>query len=71
MKRTTKNKSRRFDDGFSAKKYFASHSKRAHYKKTRTWTKRKRKLYKTGLELIANGVRIEVVTAVIKEVVHV
>lgn len=64
--------SRRHDmDGFSAKDYFASHHKRASYKKARIWTPRKKKLFKTGLELIEDGVRIEVVVSAIRRFGHV
>lgn len=73
MKR--KNKFRRHDDmrGFSGKDYIASHGKRQHYKQDRewNWTPQKRKLYRTGCKLIEEGIRVEVVIGVIKEVANV
>ena len=62
----------RHDDmrGFSAKAYFQSHGKRQWYKNDREWdwTPQKRKLYRTGCKLLDEGIRVEVVIGVIKEV---
>ena len=75
MNKKKHKKFRRHDDmrGFSGKDYIASHGKRQHYKLDREWdwTPQKRKLYRTGCKLIEEGIRVEVVIGVIKEVTNV
>ena len=68
MKR--KNKFRRHDDlrGFSGKEYIRSQGSRQLYKTERIWTKEKRRLFKAGLQLLDDGIRVEVVIGVIKGV---
>jgi hypothetical protein len=66
-------KFRRHDDlrGFSGKEYIRSQGRRQLYKTERIWTKEKRRLFKTGLQLLDDGIRVEVVIGVIKEVANV
>lgn len=64
------NKFRRHDDlrGFSGKEYIRSQGRRQLYKTERIWTKEKRRLFKAGLQLLDDGIRVEVIIGVIKEV---
>jgi hypothetical protein len=66
-------KFRRHDDmrGFSGKEYIRSQGRRQLYKTERIWTKEKRRLFKTGLQLLDDGIRVEVVIGVIKGVANV
>lgn len=59
-------------DGFSGREYFASHGKRQHYKNefVREWTPTKRKQFRAGRKLLEEGVRIEVIVAIVEEVCH-
>lgn len=63
-------KFRRHDDlrGFSGKEYIRSQGRRQLYKTERIWTKEKRRLFKTGLQLLDEGIRVEVVIGVIRGV---
>ena len=63
-------KFRRHDDmrGFSGKEYIRSQGRRQLYKTERIWTKEKRRLFKAGLQLLDDGIRVEVVIGVIKGV---
>jgi hypothetical protein len=63
-------KFRRHDDlrGFSGKEYIRSQGRRQLYKTERIWTKEKRRLFKTGLQLLDDGIRVEVVIGVIRGV---
>lgn len=64
------NKFRPHDDlrGFSGKEYIRSQGRRQLYKTERIWTKEKRRLFKTGLQLLDDGIRVEVVIGVIRGV---
>ena len=66
-------KFRRHDDmrGFSGKEYIRSQGRRQLYKTERIWTKEKRRLFKAGLQLLDDGIRVEVVIGVIKGVANV
>ena len=57
--------------GFSGKEYIRSQGRRQLYKTERIWTKEKRRLFKAGLQLLDDGIRVEVVIGVIKEVTNV
>ena len=63
----------RHDDmrGFSGKEYIRSQGRRQLYKTERIWTKEKRRLFKAGLQLLDDGIRVEVVIGVIKGVANV
>lgn len=54
--------------GFSGKEYIRSQGRRQLYKTERIWTKEKRRLFKTGLQLLDDGIRVEVVIGVIRGV---
>ena len=54
--------------GFSGKEYIRSQGRRQLYKTERIWTKEKRRLFKAGLQLLDDGIRVEVVIGVIKGV---
>jgi hypothetical protein len=70
MKKKKHKKFRRHDDlrGFSGKEYIRSQGRRQLYKTERIWTKEKRRLFKTGLQLLDDGIRVEVVIGVIRGV---
>ena len=63
-------KFRRHDDlrGFSGKEYIRSQGRHQLYKTERIWTKEMRRLFKTGLQLLDDGIRVEVVIGVIRGV---
>ena len=70
MKHKNKKYYRPHDDlrGFSGKEYIRSQGRRQLYKTERIWTKEKRRLFKAGLQLLDDGIRVEVVIGVIKGV---